>query len=68
MNKFVLSKLIIIACLIGGAAFDAHIWTSGPLLDFLEYYPGITRLEKLFHYYFSLLAFAEFRHHRRYHQ
>ena len=60
MNTYILSKFFFLVCLIGGAKFDAQNSQSG-LIEFLDNYPGVDGLEKIIHYYYSLLLFHEFR-------
>ena len=67
MSTFVLSRTIFIACVMAAVAEDANRRHSEPLEAFLEYYPGSTRLEQWYHYWFSVIAFAgRHRRNRRY--
>ena len=64
MSTFVLSRTIFIACVMLSVAEDANRRHSEPLEELLQYYPGSTRLIQWYHYWFSVMAFAEFRHRR----
>ena len=63
MNTYILKKFFFLVCLIGGAKFDTQNSQSG-LIEFLDNYPGVDRLEKIIHYYYSSLSFHEFRNYR----